>query len=100
MNHTLHIVTSDKNYKTENQNFNFVFSQKEDIERYYLHYYGFIQTLLIYSFSVIDDLVFNLLSPTDRNQRVVMEFKKFITLLLLVDNQKDEINKLLDVISK
>jgi len=100
MNHALHIVTSDKNYKTEKQNLNFVFSQKEDVERYYLHYYGFIPTLLIYSVSIIDELVFDILSPNDSSQRVIREFKRLLALLFLVDNQKDKIDKLFDDISK
>jgi hypothetical protein len=56
-NRALHIVTRDKNYKTAKQNLNFVFSTKEDVQNFWKHYYFFVPYLLIYSVSVIDNIV-------------------------------------------
>ncbi len=82
-NHALHIVTNDRNYKTVDQNFNFVFSQKEAIERSFEHYYNLVPYLLIYSVSIIDELVFSLLKD-DANQRLktVKEFRRIIGFIL------------------
>lgn len=82
-NHALHIVTRDKNYKTSNQNFNFIFSQQDDIERYFEHYYNLVPYLLIYSVSIIDEIVFSILKDEDnQNLRTVKEFRRFIGLIL------------------
>jgi len=85
-NHALHIVTRDRNYKTSNQNFNFVFSQHDDIERYYEHYYNLVPYLLIYSVSIIDEIVFGILKDEDnQNLRTVKEFRRFVGLILLTE---------------
>ncbi|UCS92311.1 hypothetical protein KZP23_16605 [Echinicola marina] len=85
-NHALHIVTNDKRYKTENQNLNFVFSNEEDMERYYEHYYNFVPYLLIYSVSVVDGIIFDLLKdPYNQKLRVVKEFRRLIALIMLME---------------
>jgi hypothetical protein len=85
-NHALHIVTKDKNYKTSEQNFNFVFSNEADIERYYEHYYNLVPYLLIYSVAVIDELIFSLLTDEDnQNVKTVKEFRRLIGLILLTE---------------
>lgn len=68
-NKALHIVTRDKNYKTQNQNFNFVFSNKEDINTYWNHYYYFVPYLLAYTVSVVDSLIFSYL-PEKENKYI------------------------------
>ena len=50
-NQALHIVTSDKNYQTTEQNLNFVFSQKEDFKNYFDNYYLVVPNLLFYAVS-------------------------------------------------
>lgn len=85
-NHALHIVTNDKRYKTENQNLNFVFSNEEDMERYYEHYYNLVPYLLIYSASIIDGIVFELLTDNDNQKlRIVKEFRRMIALIVLME---------------
>lgn len=85
-NHALHIVTKDKNYKTSEQNLNFVFSNKSDIDKYYEHYYNLVPYLLIYSVSVIDELIFSLLTDEDnQNLKTVKEFRRLIGLILLTE---------------
>lgn len=85
-NHALHIVTKDKNYKTSNQSLNFVFDQKEKFDRYYKHYYELVPYLLLYSVSIIDELVFDLL-PDENNQnlKTVKEFRRLIGLILTLE---------------
>lgn len=68
-NQALHIVTTDKNYKTTEQNFNFVFSQKSDFNRYFANYYLVVPNLLFYAVAVIDAIVFNFLND-ERNQNI------------------------------
>lgn len=73
-NQALHIVTTDKNYKTTEQNFNFVFSQKSDFNRYFANYYLVVPNLLFYAVSVIDAIIFNFLDD-EKNQNI-RAFKK------------------------
>ncbi|MHC1690714.1 MAG: hypothetical protein AB9833_07755 [Bacteroidales bacterium] len=85
-NHALHIVTKDKYYKTPEQNLNLVFSNESAIDRYYEHYYNLVPYLLIYSVSVIDELIFGLLTDDDnQNLKTVKEFRRLIGLILLTE---------------
>ncbi|MDX1349233.1 MAG: hypothetical protein R3279_03235 [Putridiphycobacter sp.] len=85
-NHALHIVTKDRNYKTSNRNLNFVFSQKDDFEKYFAHYYNLVPYLLVYSVSIVDEIVFSILKDEDsQNLRIIKEFKRFIGLILLTE---------------
>lgn len=85
-NHALHIVTRDKNYRTSNQNLNFVFSNEDDFEYYFNHYYNLVPYLLIYSVSIIDELIFSLLTD-DNNKKIktLKEFRRLIGLILLTE---------------
>lgn len=60
-NLALHIVTGDRNYKTEDKNLNFIFSSKEDIERQWEHIYFFLPYLLVYTLCVVDEILFSVL---------------------------------------
>ena len=77
-NHALHIVTRDKNYKTTKQNLNFVFSTKEDVQNYWENYYFFVPYLLIYSVSVIDNIISQFLTGKENehllNIKVMIRF--------------------------
>lgn len=93
-NHALHIVTMDKSYRTPKQNLNFVFSDESDYDRYYNHYYYLVSYLLIYSVSVIDELIFGLLKDSDnQNLKIVKEFRRLIGLLLLTEYASVSINQ-------
>jgi hypothetical protein len=82
-NKSIHIVTNDKNYKTENGEFNFIFSNNEDQEYYYKHYYNLVAYLLIYSASIINELISSLsLEPKQKEINTIKEFKRLIGLLL------------------
>jgi phage FluMu protein Com len=82
-NQAIHIVTNDRNYKTEEQNLNFVFSNKENTESYFEHYYNLVPYLLIYSVSVIDEIVFEILKDSDNQKlKIVKEFRRLIAMLL------------------
>jgi hypothetical protein len=82
-NKAIHIVTNDINYRTEQQNLNFVFSNKENTESYFKHYYNLVPYLLIYSVSVIDEIVFEILKDSDNQKiKVVKEFRRLIGMLL------------------
>ncbi|WP_418409172.1 hypothetical protein [Alistipes sp.] len=85
-NHALHIVTRDRNYKTENQNLNFIFSQEDDMARYYMQYYFVVPYLLIYSVSIIDRILFSILNDEDNeNLRVVKQFRRYIGFILFTE---------------
>lgn len=72
-NHALHIVTNDQRYKTTNQNLNFVFSDKEDINNYYKHYYKVVPILLIYAASIVDGIVFSILKDSENQKLKVVK---------------------------
>lgn len=93
-NHALHIVTRDKNYKTENQNLNFVFSVDGDIEEYWDHYYHFVPYLLMYSVSIIDNIIFQYL-PDENNQnlKAVKSFRRLVGLVLWTERSKQNMKK-------
>lgn len=80
MNHGHHIVTADKNYKTENQNLNFVFSTDDDYENYWNHYYHFVPYLLIYCSSLVDRLAHEFVK-VNGEYRTLREFKRYLSML-------------------
>jgi hypothetical protein len=80
-NQALHIVTTDENYKTENNNFNFIFSVKEDFEGYWQHYYKNLPYLLFYTASVVDEIVFQFL-PDKFQMKSLRAVKRFILFVL------------------
>lgn len=88
-NQALHIVTNDKNYRTTDQNFNFIFSNEEDYLEYSYHYYNSVPYLLIYSTSVIDGIIFKFLTD-EPNQKLatVKEFRRLISLIFVLDITK------------
>lgn len=94
VNHALHIVTRDKNYKTERQNLNFVFSAKDDFVDYWDHYYYFVPYLLIYSVSVIDAIIFNYL-PDQANQdlKAVKALRRLIGTMLWTEKTRQNLKK-------
>jgi hypothetical protein len=60
-NKALHIVTSDRNYKTQEQNLNFIFAQYDDLMSMWEHYYYIVPYLLKYTVDVIDEILFRYL---------------------------------------
>jgi hypothetical protein len=80
MHQALHIVTRDKNYKTPNQDFNFVFSNEPKIDSYWKQYYLTVPYLLFYASSVLDEIVFDYLPELNRIKHV--KNIKRLTLLL------------------
>lgn len=88
-NQALHIVTKDKNYKTAEQNLNFVFSQKDDMNNYFENYYFIVPQLLFYSVSIIDSIVFDILKDDDNKAlKIVKEFRRLIGFLLFTEFSK------------
>lgn len=102
-NHALHIVTRDKNYKTERQNLNFVFSNEDDFIEQWDHYYYFVPYLLFYSVSIIDTIVFNHL-PDQENQdlKVIKGLRRLIGTIQWSGEQgrKKHITKLYKVMTQ
>lgn len=88
-NQALHIVTRDPNYKTTEQNLNFIFSQKDDVNNCLQDYYFVVPQLLFYSVSIIDTLVFDLLRDEKNNSlKVIKEFRRLIGYILYSENIK------------
>lgn len=106
-NHALHLVTQDRNYPTSNQNMNFIFWDSNDMEYFFKHYYNFVLYLLIYAVSIIDELIFSLLSD-EGNQRlkIVKEFRRLLGLIFFTEfinvekKQKVENNRIFKEILK
>lgn len=85
-NQALHIVTNDKNYRTTEQNFNFVFSQKSDYNRYLKNYYLVVPNLLFYTVSVVDAIIFNFLDDEkNQNIRALKKLRRTIGFLQLLE---------------
>ena len=81
-NQAIHIVTNDKNYATERQNLNFIFSNPEDTENYWNHFYSVVPYLLIYTSAIIDKIVFEFIDDVD-DQKVRKDLKRFIAILMI-----------------
>lgn len=77
-NQALHIVTKDKNYRTSKQNLNFVFSTKDDFNKYWDHYYYFVPYLLIYAASIIDLIVFKCLPDSNEDISTLKQFRRLL----------------------
>lgn len=100
-NQAIHIVTNDSNYRTEEQNLNFVFSTEDDIKSYRKHYYTFVPYLLIYAISVIDGIIFDLLKDDDnQNLRHVKALRRLTGFMLLNKHTKTIDKKSIDGIFK
>lgn len=56
-NHGMHLVTTFKNIQTTRQNFNFIFSNKEDKYEQWKHFYSLVPFLLYYAVLVSEALV-------------------------------------------
>lgn len=61
MNQALHIVTTHNGHRTPDRELNFVFANEADYELCWRHYYSLMPMLLMYSASVIDEIIFDLL---------------------------------------
>lgn len=92
--HALHIVTSNPNYPTERQNFNFIFSISEDVHDYWVHYYRILPYLLLYSASVVDAIIFPFLSAKEAEHYYSTKvFKRLIGFYLWLNKSPDNANK-------
>jgi hypothetical protein len=94
-NLALHIVTQDRNYKTNDQDLNFVFSRSEEnYKNFFSHYYYFVPYLLIYAVTIIDQIIFDLLPGSElEGVKPVKAFKRFIALLLWTEQTKTHTKK-------
>jgi hypothetical protein len=93
-NHALHIVTNHKHYKTENQGLNFTFPlNDEDMFEYFNHYYSAMPVLLNYLAAVVDHIVFELIEDKE-GRRVEKMLIRFISYIMLYDDQKRSLSKL------
>jgi hypothetical protein len=81
----IHIVTSNKNYKTPNQDMNFIYVTPEQVEDLHEHYYFAVPQLMIYTTAVIDDIVFGLI-PYERSLRLEKKLKRFLAQIMLMDH--------------
>ncbi len=103
-NHALHIVTRDKNYKTAKQNLNFVFSSKEDVLDYWENYYFFVPYLLIYSVSVIDNIIAQFLIGKENehllNTKVMIRFIGILLWNEWRDGEKSKNAKIFEILTQ
>jgi hypothetical protein len=97
--HALHIVTTNKNYKTENQNFNFIFSGVDEIQRYWEHYYMILPFLLLYTTSVVDAIIFQYLSGPEaekaKENKIIKRWMGYILWLGNTDSGKKKMPQLM-----
>ncbi|MDO3695977.1 hypothetical protein QVZ41_14085 [Wenyingzhuangia sp. chi5] len=90
-NKALHIVTNDSHYKTTEQNFNFIFSRKNDIIEQLKNYYLTVPHLLFYSASIIDEIAFSFIKNNDTENnslRILKQFKRLIGYVLFTEENK------------
>lgn len=81
------LLLKNKNYRTEPQNFNFVFSQEEDFALYYKQYYWVVPYILIYAVDIIDKLIFSILKDTDnQNLSIVKRLRRTIGFSLFTES--------------
>lgn len=84
MNHAHHIVTNDRRYRTAPQSLNFVFSIKEDYQRYWNAYYSLVPFLLLYATAVVDRLVSELIE-FDSYSFARREMERFLGLIFYME---------------
>lgn len=100
-NHALHIVTNDKNYKTENQGLNFTFPlDDEDIEGFLFHYYNATAFLLLYTSAVIDNIVFDLIDNRDGRKELKFLQRTSANMMLFDFEDKKFSNSMYRMFSK
>lgn len=81
-NQAIHIVTKDRNYKTQNQGLNFVFFKEEDVQVHWKHFYYFVPYLLLYSACLVDGIIFNFLKDENTHKaRDIKKFRRFLGML-------------------
>lgn len=80
-NQALHIVTNKGNYKIEDRNLNFIFSDELSMKSQWAHFYHFVPMLLLYAVSVIDELFFEYL-PEHKLVKDAKAIKRFIIFIL------------------
>jgi hypothetical protein len=90
-NQAIHIVTSQKHYKTERQGFNFFFLSQDDLNTYWNQYYNTVPYLLIYATAVVDEIVFQFL-PDQLYTKQTKIIKRLLTFLVW-GNSKSKPNK-------
>jgi hypothetical protein len=78
----LHIVTNGKGYETNIQNLNFVFSNAEDFDKQWKHFYFVVPYLLIYTLEVVDAIFLPYLESEP--QKSAFQVRKFRRLLAMV----------------
>lgn len=98
-NKALHIVTTDNNYKTLNQNLNFIFSSGPGYyEKHCEHFFYFVPILLIYSAAIADELLFQYLPEEEHKiEKVLRSFKRLVAYSFLHDKGNET---LLDALSQ
>ena len=101
-NKAIHIVTNDANYRTEATNFNFVFSNKEDIYNQWKFIYDFLPYLLIYVTNLVLYIANDLI---DLDSRLIenREFRVFAGAFCWFDSTdryKETLPKLIEIFKK
>lgn len=101
-NKAIHIVTNDPNYRTELTNFNFVFSDKEDIYKQWKFIYSFFPYLMIYITNLVLYLADELLElDSDLIQnRELKVFSGAICWFNEKENFKEVVKKTLEIFEK
>lgn len=79
--HALHIVTGNPSYPTSRQSLNFVFSNQNDMEDYWQHYYRMLPYLVLYTSAVADAILFPFLDSEGANERYGQKnFKRLLAI--------------------
>lgn len=102
-NQALHIVTRDKNYRTAEQNLNFIFSNKEDHNTYLENYYFIVPHLLFYAVSIIDEIIFEFIgSEYAKSHKIIKEFQRLVGFILFTESSelysKNKAEKILNIL--
>lgn len=81
-NKSIHVVTNDKNYKTEAKNLNYIFDAVTNVDQFLETFYRNVYYLLLYSAAIVDELYFRYL--TDKNHSILRKTNALKRLLSVV----------------
>lgn len=90
-NKSIHIVTNNKNYKTEAKSLNYIFDVVSNIEQYLHTFYINTYYLLLYSAAIIDELYFRYLTDQEHHSlRKSKALRRFFSLILVQMADEEE----------
>lgn len=92
-NQALHVVTGHSKYRTANQNLNFVFSNEDDTNTQWEHFYTAVPMLLMYTTSVADKILFQYIDDFE-NRLFYKNLKRVLAYLMVYSKSSPKKTKI------